>query len=166
MTAISNNRISVTLEEQALADIKAAFQTINNHLPFLIGLNKDEKSSMVKINVSNKQFVEDAITVINSHPDIFPAYVDGAEIKKDFILHTQLDELLHLSSQLTNKLSDTQMLAGSEAYSGSLMIYKMAGAASKGGLPGADAAYKMLSVRFSKQGPSDVNKNTDKKADS
>jgi len=49
---------------------------------------------------------------------------------------------------LYNKVRDTQMLAGSEAYSSSLMIYRMFKSAADTGVPGTQAIYNGLKERF------------------
>jgi hypothetical protein len=45
-------------------------------------------------------------------------------------------------------MEDTQMLAGSEAYSSALTAYKLFQAASEAGLKGSDAIYDSLKARF------------------
>lgn len=72
----------------------------------------------------------------------------------DYQLYLQLDEFLGLTETLLEKLSDTQMLAGSEAYSNALVAYRLFGSAAKAGLNGADSVYDKLASRFAGQGPS------------
>ncbi|UPT69585.1 MAG: hypothetical protein M0D53_10425 [Flavobacterium sp. JAD_PAG50586_2] len=54
--------------------------------------------------------------------------------------------------QTLEKLQDTQLLAGSEAYASGLTIYKLFGSAADAGIPGADAIYDQLKQRFAGQG--------------
>ncbi len=63
-------------------------------------------------------------------------------------LFTQTDELLLLIRQLLEKVEDTHMLAGSEAYVSALISYKLFGSAADAGMPGADAIYDQLKARF------------------
>jgi hypothetical protein len=83
---------------------------------------------------------------------LFPVYLSGVELHKDFTLYNQLDELVTFASQLSEKLRDTQILAGSEAFVMSLSIYKLMEAASNAGMPGADTIYEQLAERFAGQG--------------
>jgi hypothetical protein len=152
MATVSNNRISQTIDANQLSQVKAAFLTITQNLPFLVGLSSDEKISMAKISVSNKQFVQDALMVMNNNSMLFPTYMSADELNKDITLYTQLDELVTISQQLTEKLRDTQILAGSEAYIASLSVYRLIEAAAKAGMPGADTAYDQLAERFANQG--------------
>jgi hypothetical protein len=53
---------------------------------------------------------------------------------------------------LAEKLDDTQMLAGSEAYITALAAYRNFDAAAKAGIQGADTIYNHLKERFKGQG--------------
>jgi hypothetical protein len=55
---------------------------------------------------------------------------------------------------LSEKISDTQMLAGSEAYITSLAAYRMFEGAAKAGMAGADSVYDELKQHFAGQGGS------------
>ena len=54
--------------------------------------------------------------------------------------------------QLLEKIEDTQLLAGSEAYVSGLAFYKLVSAAAEAGVPGADAVSDLLRARFAGQG--------------
>jgi hypothetical protein len=108
--------------------------------------------SLPKINVANKQFVSDALFAIQNNSQLFPAYVSATELSKDLTLFNQLDDLHTLAQQFAEKLRDTQILAGSEAYVSALTIYRLMEAASNAGLPGTDTIYEQLAERFASQG--------------
>ena len=80
---------------------------------------------------------------------MLPGYLNVATMQTDLQLFSQLDELTPLVRQLLEKLEDTQILAGSEAYVSALAGYRLFGAASEAGIPGADAVYDGLKARFS-----------------
>ena len=71
-----------------------------------------------------------------------------AAMQADYQLFTQLDELLGLVRQVLERLEDTQMLAGSEAYVAALSAYKLFTAAADAGIAGADAIADSLRQRF------------------
>ena len=50
------------------------------------------------------------------------------------------------------RISDTQVLAGSEAYVSALAAYRNFEAAAYAGIPGADTVYDLLRTRFANQG--------------
>ncbi len=149
MSNITNNRLNITLTEAQVTAVKAAIQTIYTEVPFLLGLTVEERISLPKINVANKAFTEDAINAITNNGDMLPGYLNVATMQTDLQLFSQLDELTPLVRQLLEKLEDTQILAGSEAYVSALAGYRLFGAASEAGIPGADAVYDGLKARFS-----------------
>lgn len=152
MSSLTNNRLNITATAAQVTAVKAAFQTIATNLPFLIGLTKEERSSLPAIDVSNKAFTEDAINIAVNNASLFPAYLSVASIQNDFTLFNQLDEILFIAKQLVERIEDTQLLGGSESYVSSLMIYKLIGASADAGVPGADTLYDQLKARFANQG--------------
>lgn len=148
MSNITNNRINNTLTVAQITAVKAAIQTIYTQIPFLLGLTVDERISLPKINVSNKAFTEDAINAVSNNASMLPTYLKVADMQTDIQLFTQLDEITGLVRQLLEKLEDTQMLAGSEAYVSALTGYKLFAAAAEVGISGSDAVYDSLKARF------------------
>lgn len=152
MSTLANNRLSVTIDAAVMTQVRNAFSTINTLLPFMIGLTNDERMTLPKMNVVNKQFVTDALHAIENNGSLFPPYINAQELNNDLTVYNQLDELVTLAQQLTEKLRDTQMLAGSEAYVSALTIYRLIESASHAGLPGTDTIYAQLAERFANQG--------------
>lgn len=153
MNNIGNNRVSANLQPDDFNAIKQAIQEIRNRMPFLLGLTLEERKKLAKINRSNKLFVSDAIEVARENPEVLPYYLTVHELEQDFTLFQQLSELLFPLEQLYERVRDTQMLAGSEAYQTSLVLYKLTRVAAEAGMPGMDTAHAKLKVRFEGQGP-------------
>ena len=153
--SVTNNRINTTIDAAVLATIKTKLSEINAALPFLISLTPDERKNLPKINEANKIFVEDAITGMQNNPAIIPSYLNLGNVKNDLTLFQQLDDVMSITNQLNQKISDTQMLAGSEAYVSSLTAYRLFESASNAGVDGTTAVYNSLRQRFSNQGSSE-----------
>jgi hypothetical protein len=151
MSNITTNRVSAMLSDTELTSIKTRLNEVAA-LPFLLGLTVEERISLPKMNDSNKTFVEDSINAIVNNLHMMPAYFDAAELKKDLTLFMQLDEIALIIGQLYEKINDTMMQAGSEAYVTALTGYRLFNAAAIAGIPGADAIYQKLQVRFAEQG--------------
>ena len=152
MSNLTNNRLNITATPAQITAVKAAYQTILTNLPFLLGLTTEERSSYPAIDISNKVFTEDAIIAGVNNTNILPPYVSPAAMQTDLTLFSQLDELIALHNQLGEKLLDTQLLAGSEAYIGALTLYKLFASAAEAGVAGSDAIYSQLKQRFAGQG--------------
>lgn len=153
MSNLNNSRINVTMTAAQITAVKTALQTIQTNMPFLTGLTIEERIAIPKINVSNKAFVEDAINAGVNNASMLPGYITIPPMQTDLQLFHQLDELLVLCRQVTEKLEDTQMLAGSEAYISGLTLYRLFGTAAEAGVPGADAIHASLKQRFTNPTP-------------
>ena len=154
MANLSNNRLNTTATAAQITAVKTALQTINTNLPFLIGLTTDERIALPAINVNNKAFTEDAINAAANNTALIPSYVNVPNMQNDLSLFIQLDEIILLVKQLLERLEDTQMLAGSEAYTSALAVYRLISSAADAGVPGADAINAQLKARFAGQGGS------------
>jgi hypothetical protein len=148
MTNLTNDRISVEISAAAEQQVKDGIQMIQNALPFLVGLTPAERITLPKINVNNKVFAEDAINVAENNAALMPPFVKVDEMEKDLTLFQKLDTIRGMLQQISEKVSDTQLLAGSEVYASALMVYKLLGAASAAGFEGAKSSYGQLRERF------------------
>ena len=154
---ITINRLNTVMPEADIAEVKKSIKDIYGKMPFLIGLTTDERVTLPKISENNKVFVGDSINALANNAPMLPAYLNVADIKTDLTLYEQLDELEMLAMQLVEKIQDTRMLCGSEAYVSSLAAYRLFEAAAAAGIPGADSIYDALKQRFAGQGPSGPN---------
>lgn len=150
MANLTNNRISITLTAEAEQQVRTGLTMIQEAMPFLVGLTPSERVNLPKINVNNKVFTEDALNVAANNASLLPPFVKVDEMRNDLVLFEKLDELIVVLKQLLEKLTDTQMLAGSEAYASALAVYKIAGAAADSGIEGAKAVYEQLRERFTR----------------
>lgn len=140
------------MTETDFSELKVSFDQIETRMPFLIGLTADERVTLPKMSDSNKVFVQNCINAMDNNAELLPSYLKLEEIKKDMLLFQQLEELELLSLQLTEKIRDSKMLCGSEAYVSSLSAYRFFEAAAMAGVAGADTAYDSLKKRFASQG--------------
>jgi hypothetical protein len=154
MSNLQNNRLSAALAPEAAAEIRQMVRQIEQKLPFLLGLTPEERKALPKINRSNKLFVDETLQACADNGNFLPPYLDVAEMRRDYELYRALGEVLQPLAQLYEKLRDTQILAGSEAFSTALMAYRMLQMAARSGMPGLDTVVSRLSERFASQGPS------------
>ncbi len=152
MANLTNNRLNIVATEAQITAAKNSLVQFDAQFPFLIGLTVDEKTTLPAINVDNKIFTEDAINAAVNNMDMLPGYLSVSGVQTDMKLFNQLDELVPMVRKQLEKLEDTRFLAGSEAYSTALMIYKLFGAAAESGIPGADAIVAQLRERFTSNG--------------
>ena len=142
------NRISATIEQQALANILTAIEDIEKNLPLLINLTSGERQGLAKMGDKTLAFVNKAFEYAKQNSSVVPGFLDMDEFDKDVSLVASLNKVTKPLNQLNEKINDTSMLAGSEAYAAALVFYNAAKSAAKAGVPGMKSVCEDLQVRF------------------
>jgi hypothetical protein len=93
-------------------------------------------------------FVGKALEYAKQNPGLVPTFLDLPESEKDFELVKALNNVLKPLAQLVEKLDDTTLQAGSEAYTAALIFYNAVKGAAKAGVPGTKSVYDDLQARF------------------
>lgn len=139
--------ITGSLSPADIQEIKAALQTVQKKLPFLVTLSVEERRKLVKMGDKSLAFVSNSVSAAQSNREILPASFDVEELVRDYQLATTLTELLISMRQLTEQVDDTLLAVGSEAMSGSLTVYDYVKTASKK-TPGLKTLAEQLGERF------------------
>lgn len=139
--------ITATLKEADIKEIKAALETIQQKLPFLITLSVEERRKLYKMGDKSLAFVNNSLTAAQSNRDILPASFDLEEFLRDYQLAATLTELLLELRQVTEQVDDTLMAVGSEAMTSSLTVYDYVKTAAKK-TPGLKTLAEQLGERF------------------
>jgi hypothetical protein len=147
------NRISIEIPEADLQAIKVALQEVHNLLaPYVIALTPEQRKSIPKMGDGSEPFVDKVMDYAVNNSEFLPAFVSLGELQKDWNATSGLMPLLRMVDQIQDTMSDTAMLAGSEAYKGALSYYNSVKQAAKMNSPDAKAIYEDLSKRFEGQG--------------
>ncbi|MCY1718956.1 hypothetical protein OU798_01295 [Prolixibacteraceae bacterium Z1-6] len=143
------DQFSFSLTDEDKVQINQALQTLVTVLePKLMTLTPDERKEMPKMGDKTVAFVEKAVEYGQEYPQYMPAFIDVPEAKIDFDGVKVLRGFFTQLERITNELDDSMTLAGSEAYSASLSIYKVLKNAATMGQPGAEEAVAELANRF------------------
>jgi hypothetical protein len=139
--------ITGSLSPQDIQEIKAALQTIQKKLPFLVTLSNEERRRLLKMGDKSLAFVNNSVTAAQSNREILPASFDVEELVRDYQLASALTELLTSMRQITEQVDDTLLAVGSEAMSSSLTVYDYVKTAAKK-TPGLKTVAEQLGERF------------------
>ena len=127
------NRISaIVTAEQKTAQAQAV-TALAEAQPYLISLTKDERVKMLKFSPGNADFVARLLPIAEANQQYLPPVFDLVEWHKDVELLQAIRGLLDQLSPLLEKMDDTLLVVGSEAYAGALTAYQYLKAANKGG---------------------------------
>jgi len=146
------NRVSITISNEAITAINAAIATIEQNLPTLINLTAEDRKSLPKMGDKTLAFVNKTLEYGKQNPQVVPSFLDIGEFEKDVQAVINLNKVLIPLQQLVEKLDDTTILAGSEAYSAALVFYNAVKGAAKAGVPGMKTVYDDLQARFPGRG--------------
>jgi len=115
--------VNAEISTEDLSSVESAVNTIKGKLPFLISLSPDEKAQLFKVGENFKPFLQKALNVINTHPEIMPGTFNTVGFKKDYNLCYSLESLSVNVTALARALDDTLTAAGSDALSAALEVY-------------------------------------------
>ena len=152
----NENRINITITPVDVTAIDNGFTGINTALDaYTQALTEQERESLFSVAEENEVFSDDALQqgqVLSAQlPPLVQTIVNN--LKRDSDLHVQLDKIMNTQLlPLLLRVKDTRRLVSHERYVQALAVYSMIEAGAKMGLPGFQAAYDILKVRFASQG--------------
>lgn len=147
------NKISIQIPPGDLQAAKVALEQAQQLLaPYVKALTPEQRKTIPKMSDGTEPFVQKVVEYASSAPQFMPPFVSKEEFDKDWQAVSGLLPLLRLCTQLEDTLSDTTMLAGSEAYISALSYYNSVKQAAKVNVPDAKAIYEDLRKRFEGQG--------------
>ncbi|MBI9064524.1 MAG: hypothetical protein JEZ14_21240 [Marinilabiliaceae bacterium] len=143
------NLISFQLTLEERNQVEQAIQTLVGVLESkLITLSPEDRRELPKMGDKTVAFVDKALEYGVAYPDYIPNFIDIPEAKKDFETVKTLRNIITPLERISNLANDTMTLAGSEAYTSALSVYKVLKNAARMGQPGAEEASRELSNRF------------------
>jgi hypothetical protein len=145
---MSYKNIDVQLSEEDKDTIISKFREVDTLIPFAVKLSAEDRRKMASMGKKTIGFVEHALGYATTQPQLIPNYVDLDQKKRDMIIAVQLVEILSVLNPVREKLRDTLMVAGGEAYLSARVIYDAAKMAVKSGLPGSESVAKDLGSIF------------------
>jgi phage gpG-like protein len=134
----TKNQISIVIPQTIIDEVTNKLQECRTTLaPYLQGLKADERITMLKLGDKTVATVQKTKSYMETNPEFIPIYLDKPEFLKDEAVATQLSPIENLAVQLSTDISDTVMLAGSEALYGALLYYGQVKEAHHKGIPTA-----------------------------
>ena len=143
------NLVSFGIPENDMAEIRAAISTLNNKLlPSLKALKPGEKAELSKMGDRTVAFVQKALEHCTANPELAPQFLDMAEFRSDVAAVETLRSIYAPLLQITDSLSDTMTLAGSDAFAAALIFYNSVHSAQRSNVVKASTIFDDLSSRF------------------
>jgi hypothetical protein len=144
-----SSKISKVLTDEESAAIRTAVTTLDGLVSaFALNLTIDERKRLYKLGDRSIPFVDQALKYARDRPDFALAFANVTEFEGDYTLFTQVKDLLKLLEPVVEKLTDTYMVAGAEAFAQARSYYDAVKAAAKTDKPGADVMVAELKKRY------------------
>lgn len=150
---MNSNRISTAIPQEVIAQVKDQLNNIKTLLqPYLQSLTTEQRRDLPKMSNKSLSFVSKVNDYCHNNAEFCPSYFSREELEKDFAVAAALGPVHDLCEQICMNMDDTIMLAGSEAYTASLIYYGSVQMAAKTGQANAKPIYEDLHERFAGMG--------------
>jgi hypothetical protein len=146
---MAQNLISATLSATEAAEVQQDLTAVKNKLSFLLSLQPEEISGIIKTGNTFIPFVEIAKQTVEAHPEIMSGVFDKEEFLNDYNLFTTIRPILAQLNELVDGLGKTYHAAGSDTFVASLEVYD-AVKLNKDKVPGLNATAESMAAFFKK----------------
>ena len=146
--------ISAVLATADQATITTKTNEIRALLAVLVNLTPEERRALPKMSSGNEPFVTKALEYAEANPGLVPPFLNVPEWRKDYNYRNALRQVLQVIRPLVESIDDTELAAGSEAYTAALKFYETTRMAADMNVAGAGSIAEDLGERFSGQGGS------------
>lgn len=148
---MSNQKISYELSEESYGQIAQNIRSLDSLLTFAVNLTKEDRRKYQTMGDKTVTFVEKGVQYVDERPDLVPPYLDIPEFKRDLKLAKQLKELLIMVEPVVEKISDSYLAAGADAYEWARKLYSYVKTAANSGAPGSDTIAAELKKRYGRR---------------
>ena len=140
--------VSAEISDETVGQQVQRMKDIELDLPFIINLTIEERKTLPLMGDKSIPFVEKSIEFARQEPKLVTNFLDVDELARDLALARQLKKILNVIEPLYEKVQDTYLAVGSEAFAAARTFYRTVKNAAKSGVPGADAIASELSKRY------------------
>ncbi len=142
-------KVSYLLTPEVKAALEANLDAINTEMMvFTSSLSLSERKTIQKMGNKTVAFVEQALKYAKKYPEFVPPYLELIEFERDFQMAEDMRNLLKVAEPIVEKIADTYVAAGADAFAHARIFYNAVKAASKANTPGADALVAELKKRY------------------
>ena len=127
---------------------------LEQQMPFLIGLSREERARLAKVGTITRTFLDDTIATAVANPGIVPRSVDIGSLQTRLTSLNNLKEVERALGQLLEKVADTRTQLGSELYADTRSVYAVMKTSAT--LPGLNEQKARIGQFFAKARRPDV----------
>jgi hypothetical protein len=121
-----SDRVNYTMPQTQYEAIKSLIVDLDNEIIFGVDLDSEERGSLPKTGDKSLAFVRAAAGLVDMAPDFLPRSFNIPEFQQDVALMEKLVDLNRRLERTAQRVNDTLLAVGSEAYLAALVVYKNA----------------------------------------
>ena len=137
------------MNDTEVASVLATLGQVEQLMPYLIGLSRDERARLAKVGDRTQAFVDSALALATANPGIMPRSMNLSQLEVQTATLANLAKVLEQTRQLQEKLSDTHTQLSSELYAVARTAYAVMKTPAR--LPGLNDKMDRLSQRFARK---------------
>lgn len=134
------------------ADAKSVITTLGKLeqlMPFLVGLTREEKRRLPKVGPRTRPFIADTIATAEANPGIVPRSVNLTTLRSRADTLDRLGEVKRTLTQLLERVDDTETQLASDVYATARSVYSVMKTPAT--VPGLNEQKVLLGRRFAKK---------------
>lgn len=140
--------IDSQISDENMTAVMDGLRSIDALLPFTVNLTPEDRMRLPVMGKKSLAFTEGALGYAERQPRLIPPCMDLTAAQRDFALAIQLRTIRELLGPLWQKVNDTYLAAGAEAYAASRTFYSYVKIAAKNGVPGSTSVSRDLGERY------------------
>ena len=148
-TQSGQNWNPIILGDTEADSVLATLGQLQQQMPFLIGLSRDERARLSKIGDRTRPFVDDAMATALANPGLVPRSVDLDHLQARASTLGHLGEIKRALAQLLEQVADTETQLGSDMFAVARSVYSVM--KSPVTVPGLNDQKDRLSQRFARK---------------
>jgi hypothetical protein len=127
-------------------------------MPFLVGLTREERRRLPKVGPRTRPFIADTIATAEANPGIVPRSVNLTTLRSRADTLDRLGEVKRTLTQLLERVEDTEIRLASDVYATARSVYSVMKTPAT--VPGLNEQKALLGRRFAKKGKRRPNEET------
>jgi hypothetical protein len=138
-----------TLGDTEVVSVLGTLGQVEQQMPFLIGLSRDERMKLPKLGPANQAFVSDALSTAEANPGVLPRSLDIAKLRERARTIQNLVQVKQALRQMLEKVEDTEVRMTTEVYGAARTVYAVL--KTPGTVPGLKDRRQRLAQRFARK---------------
>lgn len=150
----NNDLIRVVFTQEEKEAAKQALQTLSQIIASKAPvLSTDDRSTFGSVAEQNKLKINKARSYMQQFPDLIPSFIDHDEFERDFQARIDTEELIILTEDIYNKLSDMKILLDYDNYQDMLSFYRSVRYSAREQISNAVTVYTDMKQFFPRTAP-------------